>query len=136
MSWRGYSFRVPDSLTILLVEDSATYALLAESILSAMGHTVTVATSAEAGLAMAESLAPALILMDIHLPGMDGYEAVRAMRQRPALRYTPVVAMTTTEPVNRKSIEAGLRAGFTGHTQKPTHEEGFRFVVETYGGTR
>lgn len=119
-------------LTILMIEDSRTYAVLATNLLATMGHDVTVAGTAEEGIALARELVPSVILMDIHLPGMNGYEAVRYIRNDAELRYVPVIAMTVTEPVNRASIEMGIEAGFTGHTQKPIHEAGFRFVLETY----
>jgi CheY-like chemotaxis protein len=119
-------------LTILLIEDSQTYALLASSILDGMGHSVEVAGTAEEGLVRARELIPTVILMDINLPGMNGYEAVRQIRQDSLLRYVPVIAMTVTEPVNKATIEMGIDAGFTGHTQKPIHENAFRFVLDTY----
>jgi CheY-like chemotaxis protein len=115
-----------------MIEDSQTYAVLATNLLATMGHHVTVARSAEEGLAVARELVPSVILMDIHLPGMNGYEAVRCIREDPDLRYVPVIAMTVTEPINRASIEMGIAAGFTGHIQKPIHEAGFRFVLDMY----
>lgn len=121
-------------LTILLVEDSQTYGLLATSLLEELGHAVAVATTAEDGLLMARELIPTVILMDINLPGMNGYEAVRQIRQDSLLRYVPVIALTTTEPVNRASIEMGIEAGFTGHTQKPIHKDGFQFLFTAYLG--
>lgn len=120
------------SYTILMIEDSQTYTVLATNILTSMGHNVTVVGSAEEGLAVARELVPTVILMDIHLPGMNGYEAVRKIRSDPELRYVPVIAMTVTEPVSKAAIEMGIEAGFTGHTQKPIHEAGFRFVLDTY----
>jgi CheY-like chemotaxis protein len=119
-------------LTILMIEDSQTYIVLATNLLTMMGHNVSVATSAEEGLAMARALVPTVILMDIHLPGMNGYEAVRKIRSDPELRYVPVIAMTVTEPVSKAAIEMGIEAGFTGHTQKPIHEAGFKYVLEMY----
>ncbi|HWA17229.1 MAG TPA: response regulator [Gemmatimonadales bacterium] len=120
------------SYTILMIEDSQTYTVLATNILTTMGHHVTVAGSAEQGIEIARDLVPTVILMDIHLPGMNGYEAVRKIRSDPELRYVPVIAMTVTEPVSKAAIEMGIEAGFTGHTQKPIHEAGFKFVLETY----
>lgn len=120
------------SRPILLIEDSQTYTLLATSILTDLGYEVVSAGTAEEGLALAREYQPGVILMDINLPGMNGYEAVRQIRQDSLLRYTPVIAMTVTEPVNRATLELGIEAGFTGHTQKPIHERAFRFVLDTY----
>lgn len=118
--------------TILMIEDSKTYTVLATNILTMMGHHVTVAGTAEEGLVVARSLIPTVILMDIHLPGMNGYEAVRKIRGDSELCYVPVIAMTVTEPVSKAAIEMGIEAGFTGHTQKPIHAAGFQFVLEMY----
>lgn len=120
------------SLTILLIEDSNTYALLATSLLEGLGHAVARAGSAEEGIAMARALQPAVILMDINLPAMSGYDAMRAIRQEPELRYIPVIAISTTEAVNKATIEMGIKAGFTMHTEKPTSEAGFRYLLAAY----
>lgn len=120
------------SLTILLVEDSNTYALLAISLLEGLGHAVARAASGEEGIAMARDLRPNVILMDIHLPAMSGYEAMRVIRQDFALRHIPVIAISLTEAVNQTTIEMGIDAGFTMHTEKPTSEEGFRYLLAAY----
>lgn len=125
---------VSRSLSILLIEDSQTYALLATALLEQMGHTVEVAGTAEDGLIRARALVPSLILMDINLPGINGYEAVRQIRQDSLLRYIPVIAITVTEPVNQASIEMGIAAGFTGHSQKPIHEDAFKYLFHAYLG--
>lgn len=119
-------------LTILVIEDSRTYAELASTMLGYLGHTVKVAGSAEAGLAMADTDPPDLIFMDLNLPGMSGYEAVQMMRRNPRLQFVPTVATTVSEIVDRAAIEKGLRAGFSGFTEKPHQADGFRFIIETY----
>jgi twitching motility two-component system response regulator PilH len=120
------------ALHIVLIEDSPTYTLKATAYLEELGHTVTAATSAEAGLVACRQVHPDVILLDIHLPGMNGYEAVRAIRSDSVLHHTPVVALTNSQPVDKKYIQHGMTSGFTGFTEKPQSREGFAFLLEAY----
>lgn len=117
--------------SVLLIEDGATYGRLASYLLRGLGYAVTLAGSAEEGLTLARTLLPDLILMDLNLPGMDGYAAVAAVRKDPGLRHIPTVAMTA-DVVEPATMEQGMAAGFSGFTEKPIYEDGFRYVVETY----
>lgn len=117
---------------VLLIEDSPTYTLKATFFLEELGHQVTAADSAEKGIELARALQPDVILLDIHLPGMNGYEAARAIRQDSVLHHTPVVALTNSQPVEKEYIKHGMASGFTGHTEKPQSREGFAFVLEAY----
>lgn len=117
--------------SVLLIEDGATYARLATYLLRGLGYAVTLASTAEEGLAVARTLQPDLILMDLNLPGMDGYAAVAVVRSDPGLRHIPTVAMTA-DLVEPDTMEQGMAAGFSGFTEKPIYEDGFRYVVETY----
>ena len=81
---------------ILLVEDNDNNRLLVRDVLKASGYRVVEASSAEDGLRMAASLQPALILMDIQLPGMNGIEALQRLRADPATRAIPVIAVTAS----------------------------------------
>lgn len=119
-------------MRIVLIEDSATYTVLATAYLEDLGHEVFAATSAEAGITLAHQEKPDLILMDIHLPGMNGYEAVRTVRQDSLLYHTPVVALTNSQPVDRQYIQHGMTQGFTGFTEKPQSREGFAFLLQAY----
>jgi twitching motility two-component system response regulator PilH len=124
--------RVKRSLSILLIEDSATYALKATAYLEDLGHRVTVADSAERGIEVARAQLPDVILLDIHLPGINGYEAVRVIRNDSALHHTPVVALTNSQPVDKEYIKHGMASGFTGHTEKPQSRDGFEFLLQAY----
>jgi CheY-like chemotaxis protein len=121
-------------LNILLIEDSATYILKATIYLEELGHRMTVAESAERGIEIGRELHPDVILLDIHLPGMNGYEAARAIRQDSVLAHTPVVALTNSQPVEKQYIQHGMGSGFTGHTEKPQSKEGFAFLLDAYLG--
>ena len=80
--------------SILVVEDNTANMTLAVYLLESAGHTVLSATDAEAGLVIARTTHPDLILMDIQLPGMDGLEATAQLKRDDATREIPVIALT------------------------------------------
>ncbi len=87
------------------------------------------ADTAERGLALIESERPDLILMDISLPGMDGFEALRRLRQSPATAHLPVVALSAK--AMPRDIEAGLAAGFDGYVTKPVQIDKLLGAIDT-----
>ena len=102
---------------ILVVEDRPMNAKLLRDVLSARGYEVAEATTAEDGLDIARARTPALILMDIHLPGMDGITALKELKKDESTRTIPVIAVTASVmPMERKEI---LEAGFDGYQAKP-----------------
>ena len=102
---------------ILVVEDRPMNAKLLRDVLSATGYEVAEATTAEDGLDIARARTPALILMDIHLPGMDGITALKELKKDESTRTIPVIAVTASVmPMERKEI---LDAGFDGYQAKP-----------------
>ena len=112
---------------ILLVEDNDNNRLLVRDVLQASGYRVVEATSAEDGLVMAAEQQPALILMDIQLPGMNGIEALQRLRADPATRAIPVIAVTASAMTqDRRQIMA---AGFDGYQPKPISVKGFLQAV-------
>jgi two-component system, cell cycle response regulator DivK len=80
---------------VLLIEDNEQNRYLTTFLLEAKGYEVTCAVDGPEGVALAERLLPELILLDIQLPSMDGYAVARALRDNPALRGTPIVAVTS-----------------------------------------
>ena len=102
---------------ILVVEDRPMNAKLLRDVLSARGYEVAEATTAEDGLDIARARTPALILMDIHLPGMDGITALKELKKDESTRTIPVIAVTASVmPMERKEI---LEAGVDGYQAKP-----------------
>jgi two-component system, cell cycle response regulator DivK len=102
---------------ILIVEDRPMNTKLLRDVLVASGYEVIETETAEAGLTLARERSPALILMDIQLPGMDGMAAVRELKRDPRTAKIPVVAVTASAmPLEREAI---LRAGFDGYQAKP-----------------
>lgn len=104
---------------ILVIDDEPTQRMLSREALEQRGYRVEEAESGEAGLQLATELKPALILLDVMMPGMDGFEVCRRLRSHPdlTLNRTPVVIVTALEDL--ESIEIGFKAGATDFLAKP-----------------
>ena len=112
---------------IVLVEDNEKNRKLARDVLVYQGYRVVEAESAEDGLAAIARERPALVLMDIHLPGIDGIEALRRLRAEPVTSTIPVIAVTASVMTNdRQKI---LAAGFDGYQSKPISVRPFLAAV-------
>ena len=103
--------------TILLVEDNEKNRKLARDVLTFRGYRVMEAESAEAGLQIAAETPPDLVLMDIHLPGMSGLEALKHLRAAERTRDIPVLAFTAS--VMQQDRHTITQAGFDGFLSKP-----------------
>ena len=112
---------------ILIVEDNAANMTLAVYLLESVGHEVLSATDAEAGLALARSGRPDLILMDIQLPGMDGLEATAQLKRDDETRAIPVIALTAL--AMKGDEERILAAGCDGYIAKPMKYKEFLATV-------
>jgi two-component system cell cycle response regulator DivK len=106
-----------DPKIILCIEDNLENRLLVRRVLEVEGYQVIEADSGNTGLQKAETMAPDLVLMDINLPEIDGYELTRRLKQMPHLAGVPVVAMTAN--VMKGDREKTLAAGCDGYIQKP-----------------
>jgi len=113
---------------ILLIEDNEQNRYLVTFLLQARGWEVVYAADGPAGLALAGEIAPALILLDIQLPGMDGYAVARALRANPKLAAIPVVAVTSYAMSGDR--ERCIEAGCTGYLEKPIDPQTFVAEVE------
>ncbi len=103
--------------TILVVEDDPASMKLISSILEAAGYDVLGTTNAEEGLQAARTENPALIVMDIGLPGLSGVGAAKALRQNPGTRGIPIIAVTAH--AMKGDRERLLSEGFDGYVSKP-----------------
>jgi two-component system cell cycle response regulator DivK len=102
---------------ILVVDDNADNLYVLTHVLERHGYTVRGVTDGPAALSAAAGARPALILLDIRLPGFSGYEVVAALRRQRGLSGTPVIAVTAhAMPGDR---EAALAAGCDGYMTKP-----------------
>ncbi|MBI1848343.1 MAG: response regulator [Candidatus Rokubacteria bacterium] len=106
---------------ILLVEDNEMNRDMLSRRLARRGHEVVVAVDGEQGLAMAEAQTPALILMDMSLPVLDGWEATRRLKQGPATRAIPIIALTAHAMAGDR--EKALAAGADDFDTKPVDFE-------------
>jgi PAS domain S-box-containing protein len=119
--------RPAHSLRVLVVDDNADQADSAALLLRVSGHEVRVAYSGPTALEVAVDYRPDLVLMDIGLPGMDGYEVARRLRQQPGLQETVLVAVTGygQESDRQRSQEAG----FDHHLVKPVDMQALEAVL-------
>lgn len=112
---------------ILVVEDDAKSRRLVHDVLEYEGYRVAEATAGDQGVRLAKELGPALILMDLQLPVLDGISALARIREDPATRAIPVVAVTASAMAHdRPKIRA---AGFDGYQHKPINLKEFVALV-------
>ena len=102
---------------ILVVEDNDKNMKLVRDVLQATGYSTLEATTGEEAVELALSQAPALVLMDVQLPGIDGVEALERMRQNERTASIPVLALTAQAMSGDR--ERFLEAGFDGYLAKP-----------------
>lgn len=102
---------------ILYIEDNPENRMLVRRVLNAEGYNLIEAVDGPAGLAAAQEHVPDLILMDINLPALDGYEVTSRIKMIPKLAHVPVIAMTAN--VMHGDREKSLAAGCDGYIQKP-----------------
>ena len=105
------------SQRIMVVEDNPKNLKLIRDVLQYWGYQVLVAGSGEQGVELATQEPPDLILMDLQLPGIDGHEALRLLRQEPTTRAVPVVAVTAFAMQDDRDRVA--LSGFDGFLEKP-----------------
>lgn len=115
---------------ILVIEDNEQNLYLVTFILEQHGYEVVQAQDAQAGLEKAYREKPTLILLDIQLPGLDGYAVARELRKNGELRDVPIVAVTSYAMAGDR--ERVLAAGCAGYIEKPINPETFVTQVEGY----
>ena len=113
---------------ILIIEDNEKNRKLARDVLQVKGYKTIESETAEDGLDLARSESPALILMDIQLPGMDGITALKQLRADPVTKSIPTIAITASAMThNRQTM---LAEGFDGYQTKPIGLKDFLGEVE------
>ena len=115
---------------ILIVEDNEKNLKLVRDVLQVKGYETLEAGTAEDGLKIAREKKPALILMDIQLPGMNGIEALKALRAAPATAKIPVIAITAS--VMQQDRQQIMSAGFDGFIEKPVNLRGLLDTVQRW----
>ena len=120
-------------MDILLVDDNPLMQQLLERFLSDLGYTVAVAGRADEALALAQGSAPALVLLDMHLPDLDGPDLLKALRVLPTCATTPAVAMSGMDEGAMPPVRA---AGFIDYLSKPIDLDLLETTVARYIGNR
>ena len=115
---------------ILAVDDTPHNLDLITYLLTAAGHEVIGADSGEAALDMARTHQPDLIVLDVQLPGMDGYAVLDAIRKDPVLAPTRVIAVTAYAMVGDRAY--AMSAGFDGYLAKPIDPQTFTDTIATH----
>lgn len=114
--------------TVVIIDDNPSNLRLISKLLQHQGQfQILTAHRPRAGLALIEKHRPDLVLLDIQMPDMDGYEVLRRMRAQPALAGIPVVAVTANAMAS--DVERGLAAGFNTYLTKPLNVAEFRRVL-------
>ena len=118
---------------ILIIEDNEKNRKLARDVLQVKGYKTIESETAEEGLDLARSESPALILMDIQLPGIDGITALKQLRADPVTKSIPTIAITASAMThNRQTM---LAEGFDGYQTKPISLKDFLGEVERVLGS-
>jgi len=115
---------------ILIIEDNEQNLYLATFILEKNGYEVVQARDGQEGIELAGQVHPALILLDIQLPVLDGYAVARELRKNSSLASVPLVAVTSYAMVGDR--ERVLAAGCTGYIEKPINPETFISEITQY----
>jgi signal transduction histidine kinase/CheY-like chemotaxis protein len=128
--FRAIRSEAKDRPIILLIEDTMEATVMVTDYLQMAGYQVLTAREALTGMDLAKRVRPDLILMDIHLPGMDGLEATRRLRAEPEFRTVPIIALTALAmPGDR---ERCLAAGATDYVTKPVSLKKLAAMIEDY----
>lgn len=113
---------------ILVIEDNPENLELMTYLLKAFGHATSNATDGVAGVALARSARPDIVICDVHLPGLDGYGVARELRRETAGARIPLVAVTALAMAGDR--DKVFAAGFDGYIAKPIDPETFVMQVE------
>jgi signal transduction histidine kinase/CheY-like chemotaxis protein len=105
------------AIRVVIVDDNRDAAIAMSMLIDQLGGSTRIAHDAEGGLAAIEAFEPDIVFLDIGMPGVDGYEACRRIRQHPSLRHVVVVAVTGWGQAQDK--QRALDAGFDAHLTKP-----------------
>ena len=115
---------------VLLIEDNQQNRYLATFLLEQSGFLVTSAADGIRGIALAVQMLPDVILLDIQLPGLNGYDVARALRQNAVLTDVPIVAVTALALHGDR--ERALAAGCNGYLEKPIDPASFVASITSF----
>jgi CheY-like chemotaxis protein len=114
---------------VVYVEDSTSNIALIQALLADFGHVeLLTALTAEIGIELVRAHAPAVVIMDINLPGMSGFEALRRLRERPETAHIPVIALSVEATF--RDTRRGELAGFYRYLTKPVKVDELIAILE------
>jgi len=113
---------------VLVADDKATGRELVRTVLEKSGHQVFEASDGEQAVAEARRIHPDLIILDIHMPGLDGFGVIEKLRREEGFRATPIIALTASAMMGDR--ERAIASGFTGYITKPIRLGALRAEVE------
>jgi CheY-like chemotaxis protein len=113
---------------VLVADDKATGRELVRTVLENSGHQVFEASDGEQAVAEARRIHPDLIILDIHMPGLDGFGVIEKLRREEGFRATPIIALTASAMMGDR--ERAIASGFTGYITKPIRLGALRAEVE------
>jgi CheY-like chemotaxis protein len=128
------SSAAPEKRRILVVDDNHDSADSLAALLSLGGHETHTANDGEHAIREAEKLRPDVILLDIGLPRIDGYDTCRMIRERPWGRDVVIVALTGWGEDEDRRLSS--QAGFDGHLVKPVDHKALNALMDGHGSTR
>jgi two-component system, cell cycle response regulator DivK len=121
-------------MKVLVIEDNPDNAYLIRYLLEDDGHVVAEAGDALTGIAMAKSSSFDVILLDMQLPGMDGYEAAGQLKVLPSMAVVPVIAVTSFAMASDR--DKALAAGCDAYMEKPINPDNFVAEVREIAGAK
>ncbi|AKU49316.1 twitching motility response regulator PilH [Xanthomonas arboricola] len=113
---------------ILIVDDSPSQLLGIQRIVEKLGHETITATDGAAGVEAAKSSLPDLVLMDVVMPNLNGFQATRTLKREPATQHIPVILVTTKDQDTDRMW--GMRQGARAYITKPFSEDELLEVME------
>jgi len=123
---------MPEKKLILHVEDNPDNRILVRRLLNAYGYDVVEAERASQAFELLKTHRPALVLMDINMPDMDGYTLTKELKELPFMVNVPIIAITAN--VMKGDRERTLQAGCDGYIEKPIDVDTFITQVERFMG--
>jgi CheY-like chemotaxis protein len=127
--FRAIQFDEKHKPTILLVEDTKEVVMMLKDYLELAGYNVFTAQDGIDGIVQARHVRPDLILMDVQMPHMDGFETTRKLRSDPNFRYTPIIALTALAMPHDR--ERCLEAGMDEYMSKPVNLKALARLIQS-----
>jgi hypothetical protein len=127
---------LPDlvGITVLIVDDDGDTRALLRAMLESRGATVSTARSAPEALSVIASAKPDILICDIGMPGEDGYDLIRQVRELPGARHASIPAVALTAYARREDVGRAIEAGYQVHLAKPVDPQALARVLFALGG--